>query len=88
MGRHVFLLGTLLFPAFLNADSTAPAPPQNLEAFAGDGMVSLYWYDNVEGDLASYSLYRSTTSGTHSGSSAFVTGLTASGHLAGGGRRD
>jgi len=44
-------------------DTTPPAAPVNLVATAGDGTVSLNWDDNSEPDLASYNVYRSTTSG-------------------------
>lgn len=47
----------------VNADVTAPAAPANLVALAGDAVVSLNWDDNGESDLASYTVYRSTTSG-------------------------
>lgn len=40
-----------------------PAPPVGLSATAGDGQVSLDWEDNTETDLASYTVYRSETSG-------------------------
>ncbi|MFO8007047.1 MAG: sugar-binding protein, partial [Candidatus Brocadiia bacterium] len=57
-------------------DTTPPAAPTNLSATAGDGSVSLDWDDNTEGDLASYSVYRSTTSG--SGYSSVATGVSSS----------
>ncbi|MHC4618340.1 MAG: CBM96 family carbohydrate-binding protein [Planctomycetota bacterium] len=44
-------------------DSTAPAAPANLVAVAGNTKVSLDWDDNTEEDIASYSVYRDTTSG-------------------------
>jgi hypothetical protein len=65
--------------ATLATDTTAPAAPTGLVATAGDSSVSLDWADNAELDLASYSVYRSTTSG--SGYAAIVTGLTASDYL-------
>jgi fibronectin type 3 domain-containing protein len=43
----------------------APAAPTGLAANAGDNVVSLDWNDNGESDLASYSVYRSTTSGSY-----------------------
>ncbi|MBN1765308.1 MAG: carbohydrate binding domain-containing protein, partial [Sedimentisphaerales bacterium] len=45
-------------------DTTAPGAPAGLSAMAGDGIVSLNWDDNSEGDLAGYNVYRSTTSGS------------------------
>ncbi len=45
-------------------DTTAPSVPIGLTAEAGDGVVSLNWNDNTEGDLAGYNIYRSTTSGS------------------------
>jgi fibronectin type 3 domain-containing protein len=44
-------------------DITPPAAPTNLAATGGDGVVDLDWDDNSEPDLASYSLYRDTSSG-------------------------
>lgn len=44
-------------------DTTPPAAPTGLAATAGDGIVMLNWNDNGEGDLASYKVYRSTTTG-------------------------
>ncbi|MFO8008405.1 MAG: sugar-binding protein, partial [Candidatus Brocadiia bacterium] len=58
------------------ADTTPPANPTGLSATAGDGQVDLNWDDNTEGDLASYSVYRSTTSG--SGYSSIATGVASS----------
>ncbi|AQT67159.1 Alpha-amylase/pullulanase [Anaerohalosphaera lusitana] len=57
-------------------DTTAPAAPTGLDATAGDGSVDLDWADNSEGDLASYTVYRSTTSG--SGYSAIAQGVSNS----------
>ena len=57
-------------------DTTPPAFPMGLNAVADDGSVSLDWADNSEPDLASYIVYRSTTSGSYG--AALVTGLTAS----------
>ncbi len=45
------------------ADNVLPAPPANLSATRGDGVVTLDWDDNTEADLAGYHVYRSTTSG-------------------------
>jgi hypothetical protein len=59
-----------------SADNTAPAAPAGLSAVTGDGTVSLNWNDNSESDLAGYTVYRSTTSG--SGYSAIASGLGAS----------
>ena len=53
----------LLAKNWKKTDFTAPLPPTNLAATAGDGTVSLDWSDNGEGDLASYNIYRSTTFG-------------------------
>lgn len=48
-------------------DPTPPAAPTGLSANAGDGVVSLNWNDNSEGDLAGYNVYRATSSnGTYS----------------------
>lgn len=46
------------------SDTTAPAPPTNLTATAGDAQVSLSWTANTESDLAGYNVYqRSPSSG-------------------------
>jgi chitodextrinase len=45
-------------------DTDPPAAPASLNATAGPGSVSLDWPDNTEPDLAGYSIYRSTTSGS------------------------
>jgi len=45
-------------------DTTPPAAPTGLAATDGEGQISLDWDNNGEGDLASYNVYRSTTSGS------------------------
>ena len=45
-------------------DTIAPASPTGLTAAPGTGIVTLDWNDNTEGDLASYNVYRSITSGS------------------------
>lgn len=40
---------------------TLPFPPDGVFSVTGDGVVSIYWNDNWESDLAGYSVYRSTT---------------------------
>jgi fibronectin type 3 domain-containing protein len=57
-------------------DTTPPAAPTGLTATAGSGSVSLDWADNTEPDLASYKVYRSTTSGSYG--AALATGIAAS----------
>ena len=57
-------------------DTNAPAAPTGLAATPGDSSVSLDWDDNSEGDLDSYSVYRSTTSGSYA--SALTNGLASS----------
>lgn len=61
------------------ADVFPPATPTGLVATAGNGAVSLNWNDNTEPDFTTYTLYRSTTSG--SGFTPRATGLTASSFL-------
>jgi len=58
------------------ADSVAPSPPTNLHITAGDSTITLDWVDNTEEDLAIYTVYRSTTSG--SGYTVVDSGLTSS----------
>lgn len=54
-------------------DTTPPSAPTGLVANAGDGTVSLSWDANGGGDLASYSVFRSTTSSSYG--SALQTGI-------------
>ncbi len=54
----------------------APLAPTGLKATAGSGAIGLNWNDNTETDLASYAVYRSTTSG--SGFALLAHGLTRS----------
>ena len=49
---------------YIAPDVTAPATPTILGAAAGNTTVALDWDDNTEEDLAGYSIYRSTTSGS------------------------
>jgi fibronectin type 3 domain-containing protein len=53
--------------------NAAPNPPDGLQAAPGNALVSLEWDGNFEADLASYSVYKSTTSGAYG--SALATGL-------------
>lgn len=57
-------------------DASPPAAPTALIAIADDGSVGLDWADNTEPDWASYTVYRSTTSGNSY--VAIASGLTAS----------
>ncbi len=61
------------------ADTVPPAAPSSLVANGGDGTVSLDWADNSEGDLASYKVYRSTTSG--SGYGVIASGVATSSYV-------
>ena len=60
-------------------DTKAPSAPATLVANAGDGSVSLDWDDNSETDFDSYTVSRSTTSG--SGYVSIATGLTVSDYV-------
>jgi hypothetical protein len=60
-------------------DTTPPAAPIGVSALAGIGNVDLDWADNSEPDLASYTVYRSTTSG--SGYSAIASGVALSDYV-------
>jgi fibronectin type 3 domain-containing protein len=57
-------------------DTTPPAAPTNLMATADGSSISLDWADNTEPDFASYTVYRSTTSG--GGYTRIATDLTTS----------
>jgi fibronectin type 3 domain-containing protein len=56
-----------------------PAAPLNLAATAADSTVNLAWGINTEVDFASYTIYRSETSG--SGYVAIATGITANAYM-------
>jgi hypothetical protein len=60
-------------------DTVAPAAPTGLAATEDDGSVSLDWADNTEDDLGTYSVYRSTSSGSYG--SALATGLGSSEYI-------
>lgn len=81
-GGRVGLGGTGRRPIWDNfsagdiGDTMPPAAPTGLVAAGAGSSVSLDWDDNAELDLASYTVYRSTTSG--SGYSALATGMTSS----------
>ncbi len=60
-------------------DNTPPDPPTRLTATGGNAQVSLDWNDNTEPDLASYDVYRATTSGGPYGSIA--SGVGSSNYL-------
>jgi fibronectin type 3 domain-containing protein len=60
-------------------DTTPPAAPTGLTATAvSSSQINLDWNNNTEADLASYSVYRSTTSGFTPGAGTFVTSTTSS----------
>ncbi|MBN2161435.1 MAG: hypothetical protein JXR25_08475 [Pontiellaceae bacterium] len=59
----------------VEADTTPPAAPTGLAAAFADNGIELSWTDNSETDFASYTVYRSTVSGT--GYSAIASNLTA-----------
>ncbi|MCP5547392.1 MAG: RICIN domain-containing protein [Akkermansiaceae bacterium] len=52
----------ILFQGF-EPDTIAPAAPTGLTASPGTSSIHLAWVENEEPDLASYTVYRSTTSG-------------------------
>jgi fibronectin type 3 domain-containing protein len=56
-----------------------PVPPAGLASTSGDAQVSLNWENNTDVDFASYSVYRSTTSGIYS--TALVTDLEQSDYV-------
>ncbi len=69
-------------------DITAPLPPTELVATAGDGRVTLSWTASTDGDVASYEIYRSASSGAAgqliqavpSTDSAFIDTTTTNGN--------
>ncbi|QRK07426.1 glycoside hydrolase family 9 protein [Archangium violaceum] len=65
-------------PGPVSTDTIPPASPVGLLAAASNpSRLNLQWSANTEPDLASYNLYRSTTSGfTPSASNRIATGLT------------
>ena len=67
---------TLAFDKTTTVDTTPPAAPTGLAAAPGNSTVGLNWTDNTEPDLGSYTVYRSTTSG--SGYAAITSGLITS----------
>jgi hypothetical protein len=50
-----------------NADTVVPNAPVNLTATPGNSTVSLSWTPNSEGDLAGYTVYRSTSTPVSTG---------------------
>lgn len=69
----------IVFQGAAPADATPPGAPTGLSAIAVEGVTVLDWNDNADSDLASYTIYRSETSGT--GYTAIATGLASSDHL-------
>ncbi|MBA7631070.1 hypothetical protein ES703_38597 [subsurface metagenome] len=60
-------------------DTTPPAAPTGLTATAvSSSQINLDWTNNTETDLASYNVYRSTTSGFTPGTGNFVANTTVS----------
>jgi len=45
-------------------DAIPPAAPTGLDAYAGEGIVMLWWNSNSEDDFYGYDIYRSATSGS------------------------
>jgi hypothetical protein len=43
------------------ADDTTPFPPDGVFSVTGDRVVTIYWNENQEPDLAGYAVYRGTT---------------------------
>jgi hypothetical protein len=62
--------------ALPGVDLTLPAAPTGLTATPYSGSVILNWADNSEDDLAGYSIFRSTTSGSYG--AAMATDLSSS----------
>ena len=58
-------------------DSTSPDKPSGLLATAGIEKITFTWNKNNESDLASYKVYRSTTSGFTPGASNLVASVTS-----------
>lgn len=62
---------TLTFATAAPPDTTAPAPPANVQAAAGDGAFTLSWDAGSEDDLAGVTVYWGETAGAL-GSALFV----------------
>ncbi len=74
--NHALSAGDVAALAAQTPETTPPAAPSGLGATPGDGAVALDWADNGEPDLASYTVYRSTLSG--SGYGVIASGLPTS----------
>jgi fibronectin type 3 domain-containing protein len=74
--NHALSSGAVASLAAQAPETTPPAAPAGLVATAGDAAVDLDWADNGEPDFASYTVYRSTLSG--SGYGVIASGLTTS----------
>jgi hypothetical protein len=58
-------------------DTTPPNPPSGLSATSQDGAIALDWSPTSAGDLAGYSVYRSTASGVDATGSPLASGLSS-----------
>ncbi len=77
VGSYATLDDVSLLVVNTNApDATPPEAPTGLAALSDDGSVSLDWATNSEPDLASYSVYRSLTSGSNY--TSLASGLASS----------
>jgi fibronectin type 3 domain-containing protein len=76
--NHALSAGAVAALAAQTSETTPPGTPAGLSATIGDRAVHLDWAENGESDFASYTVYRSTMSG--SGYSVIASGLTTSAH--------
>jgi fibronectin type 3 domain-containing protein len=74
--NHALSAGNVAALAAQTPETAPPAAPTGLGATLGDRAIHLDWADNGEPDLASYTVYRSTTSG--GGYSVIASGIAAS----------
>jgi fibronectin type 3 domain-containing protein len=78
--ENKFIVDTLWVGPQSAAPSLPPAAPTGLSATPGNNSVSLNWNDNSEDNIAGYSVYRSTTSGSYS-TTALAANLSSSSYV-------
>ncbi|MBI1802908.1 MAG: hypothetical protein HY033_05185 [Ignavibacteriae bacterium] len=64
--------------AIVQVDTTPPAPPQGIAAFAGDNQVNLVWYPSQAEDVAGYNIFVSTS---YDGKYSLIASTTGTGFV-------